>query len=138
MFGSGGARLPRSASYVAYFGLAFFATRWWKLADRRRPRRLRLGPVLAAAFWGYILLVMLPSLRFQDKALGAAFIALVGAAIIVQWVSPWEGPAAPRPRQLRLRGAHHAGHAHLQAGFLGDLTAQGGFDRFSRLAFAAG
>src|SRR5262249_41687508 len=45
------AELPQAASYLAFFGLAFFATRWWKVIERQRPQRFRAGPVLAVAFW---------------------------------------------------------------------------------------
>src|SRR5205085_4491933 len=43
-----GPDLPVAACYLSYFGLAFFALRWWKMADRRRSHRFSLFAVLAA------------------------------------------------------------------------------------------
>jgi hypothetical protein len=109
-------RLSRPASYLAFFALAFFATRWWRLTDRNRPRRVRLGPVFGAVFWGFVLTALLPALRMQSnhgaatwQSPGAGFVALVSAAIIIQWVSPW-APRSPVPcRRLRLRLGGEAG-----------------------------
>src|SRR5256885_13301561 len=50
--------LPNLAGHLSYFALAFFALRWWKLADRRRSHRLSLAPILAAGFWGLALLLV--------------------------------------------------------------------------------
>jgi hypothetical protein len=95
-----GPDLPVAACYLAYFGLAFFALRWWKMAERRRPQRFSLYSVLAAGFWGYVLLWLWPR-----SSPPAGLVALVMAAVIVQLVSPWEEPPAPRSRKLRLRYA---------------------------------
>src|SRR5207245_10123863 len=73
-------QVPLAVSYLGYFGLAFFATRWWKLAVRTRPRRFSFAAVLGAGFWGFVLLALLPGLAFPDPA----FVALVSAAVIVQ------------------------------------------------------
>ena len=54
-----GPDLPVAACYLSYFGLAFFALRWWRMADRRRPQRFSLFAVLAAGFWGSLLLLLL-------------------------------------------------------------------------------
>jgi hypothetical protein len=53
----GGARtgISQLGAAVSYFGLALFALRWWKMAERRRSQRFSLGPVLAAGFWGLFL-----------------------------------------------------------------------------------
>ena len=72
--------------------------RW--LADRRRPQWFSFFPVLAAGFWGLMLLFVWP---WPERPHGAA--ALVMAALIVQCVSPWEQPPPPAPRRLRLRYA---------------------------------
>jgi hypothetical protein len=91
---------PVAAGYLSYFGLAFFALRWWKLADRRRPQRFSLYAVLAAAFWGLVLFMLLPRSQWP---LGV--VTLVLASVIIQLVSPWE-PAPPSgARKLRLRYA---------------------------------
>src|SRR5262249_5247504 len=37
--------VPLAVSYLGYFGLAFFATRWWKLTVRTRTRRFSLPAV---------------------------------------------------------------------------------------------
>jgi eukaryotic-like serine/threonine-protein kinase len=97
--GAAATRFPLAASYLAYFGLAFFATRWWKIAERQRERRFNFAAILAAAFWGYVLVWLLPGLRFPDPA----FVALVSAAVIVQLVSPWQAPTAGPGRRVRLR-----------------------------------
>src|SRR5262249_19090821 len=92
--------IPVAACYLSYFGVAFFALRWWKMADRRRPHRFSLFSVLAAGFWAYLLLCLWP---WPEEPLGV--VALVLSAVIVQLVSPWEQPPPPRARRLRLRYA---------------------------------
>jgi eukaryotic-like serine/threonine-protein kinase len=90
------------AGYLCYFALALGAIRWWKMADRRRPQRFSCFPVLAAGFWALVLLFVLPK---PEMPYAAGAIALVTAAVIVQWVSPWEQPLPPMGRRLRLRNA---------------------------------
>jgi hypothetical protein len=92
----GDAAFPSLASYVSYFALAFFALRWWRMADPRRSQRFSFLPLLAAGFWA-----LLPLIVFPDSSLGA--VALVMTAAIVQLVSPWEPPTPPSCRRLRLR-----------------------------------
>src|SRR5262249_5730827 len=48
-----------AACYLAYFGLAFFLIRWWKMADRRRKHRFSLSPVFGAAVGGWLLMLFL-------------------------------------------------------------------------------
>jgi hypothetical protein len=86
------------AGHLSYFALAFFALRWWKLADRRRAHRFSFAPVMAAGFWGLVLLPVLP-----DPWHGTW--VLTTAAAIVQLVSPWEQPLPPVARRMRLRYA---------------------------------
>jgi hypothetical protein len=90
--------MPVAASYLSYFGLAFFALRWWKLAERRRAQRFSLWAVLAAGFWALVLFFLWPS---DNAALGV--MTLVLASVIVQLVSPWEPAPPPGARKLRLR-----------------------------------
>jgi len=90
------------AGYLCYFALALGAIRWWKMADRRRPQRFSCFPVLAAGFWALVLLFVLPK---PEMPYAAGAIALVTAAVIVQWVSPWEPPPAPTGRRMRLKYA---------------------------------
>jgi hypothetical protein len=89
--------VPVAACYLSYFGLAFFVLRWWKLTERRRPKRFSLFAVLAAAFWGLVLFVLWPG---SQATVGV--VTLVMAAVIVQLVSPWEPAPPPPPRKLRL------------------------------------
>jgi hypothetical protein len=88
------------AGYLSYFALAFFALRWWKLADRRRPHRFSFAPIVAAGFWGLALLFIWQ----QDEAWRGTLILTTSAAI-VQLVSPWEQPPPPITRRMRLRCA---------------------------------
>jgi hypothetical protein len=88
----------RPAGQLSYFALAFFALRWWKLADRRRTHRFSFAPILAAAFWGFILLPVFP---FPWHG----WWVLTTAAAIVQLVSPWDQPPPPIARRMRLRYA---------------------------------
>ena len=87
------------ASYISYFSVAFFALRWWRMTDRRRPQRFSFAPVLAAGFWGLVLLLLAgPQLWY-----GAGVLTLASA--VVQLVSPWEPPPPPPPKKMRLRYA---------------------------------
>jgi hypothetical protein len=93
--------LPNAAGYLCYFALAFFALRWWKLADRRRAHRFSFAPLLAAAFWGLALILV-----WHDKeTLWRGTLVLTTAAGIIQLVSPWEQPPPPLARRMRLRYA---------------------------------
>jgi hypothetical protein len=93
----GGTGLADGAGYVCYFALAFFALRWWRMADPRRASRFSFLPILAAGFWGLVPLIVWP----QPWPYGA--VALVMTAGIVQVVSPWEPPQPAASRRLRLR-----------------------------------
>jgi hypothetical protein len=90
--------LAVAAQYLSYFGLGLAAVRWWRLTERTRSDRFSCFPVLAVGIWALLLMMFWPK---GQPAHGA--IALVTAAVIVQWVSPWE-PAAPKNgKRLRLR-----------------------------------
>ena len=86
------------AGDLAYFALAFFVLRWWKLAERRRAHRFSFAPVLAAGFWGLVLLLV-----WQEPWRGT--LVLTTSAAIIQLVSPWEQPPPPLARRVRLRCA---------------------------------
>jgi hypothetical protein len=88
-----------AASYLSFFGLAFFALRWWRMADRRRHHRFSLYAVVAAGFWAYLLVWLFSP--WSNEPLGV--LVLVMAAVIVQLVSPWQPPAPQPCRRLRLR-----------------------------------
>jgi hypothetical protein len=91
--------------YLFYFGLATAACRWWVATDRKRKKRVRLVPILAAAFWGLVLVFLWPWGRSTPMSVG--FVPLLITAIAVQAASPWSGPIpvaiAVRPK---LRAAH--------------------------------
>jgi len=93
--------MTANAGFLAYFGLGLGAMRWWKMTDRRRKHWFSLFPLLAAGFWGGVLLFMLP--HADQRSIG--FASLVMASAIVQCVSPWDAPPPPTPRRLRLRYA---------------------------------
>lgn len=90
--------ITNMAGYISYFALAFFALRWWKLADRRRQHRFSFAPILAAGFWGLALLTV-----WQEPWKGT--LVLTTTAAIVQLVSPWEQPPPAATRRVRLRYA---------------------------------
>jgi hypothetical protein len=92
--------MPVAACYLSYFGLALFALRWWKLADRRRTPRFSLWAVVAAGFWALVLFFLWPGAREAQGVM-----TLVMAAVIIQLVSPWEPAPQPGARKLRLRYA---------------------------------
>jgi hypothetical protein len=97
--------IPVAAAYMSYFGLMFFALKWWKLAERRRPQRFSLGPVLGAGFWAFVLSYMLlPLWPWMGQARGTVhLLPLLFASAIIQLVSPWQ-PQPPAPaKRMRLR-----------------------------------
>ncbi len=91
------ANLSIAAGRLCYFGLVFFALRWWKLTDRQRSQRFSVGPILAAGFWALILLPL-----WQEIL---PWVVVMLAAGIVQLASPWEQPRPHSARRVRLRYA---------------------------------
>jgi hypothetical protein len=89
------------ASYFSFYGLAFFAMRWWRMTARRRAHRFSFAPILGAGFWGLVLMLLIQPLASASPGL----LILVMTAAIVQLVSPWEQPPAPSTKRLRLRYA---------------------------------
>jgi hypothetical protein len=90
------------ASYVSYYALAFFALRWWRMTDRRRPQRFSFAPLLASGFWGWVLVLLV---RPYNQPLWGGVVVLVLTSAILQLVSPWEQPPPPASKRLRLRYA---------------------------------
>jgi hypothetical protein len=90
--------IPIAAGYLSYFGLAFFALRWWKLADPRRSQRFSFAPILATGFWALVLLLVWPWPQVPQGA-----VPLVVASAIIQLVSPWDQPPPPTAKRVRLR-----------------------------------
>ncbi len=93
--------LPLAACYLSYFGLMFITLRWWKIAEESRPRRLNVQPIVATAFWAYLLLFLLPAAPQRLEG----FFSLVLTSFIVQIVSPWAPRSQPRGKRLRLLNA---------------------------------
>ena len=89
-----------AAKFVSYFAVGLTVLRWWRMADRNRASRFSCFPVIAAGFWAMVLYPFLWPGNTPDGA-----IALVTAAVIIQWVSPWEQPPPKAARRLRLRYA---------------------------------
>jgi hypothetical protein len=89
------------AAYFSFYGLAFFAMRWWRMTARRRAHRFSFAPILGAGFWGLVLMLLIRPLSSSSPGL----LVLVMTAAIVQLVSPWEQPPAPTAKRLRLRYA---------------------------------
>ncbi len=89
----------KEAGYFSYYALAFFALRWWRMAGRRRTHRFSFAPILAAAFWGVLVFVLI---RPPHKP-GVLILCL--AAAVVQLVSPWQEPPPPAAKRVRLRYA---------------------------------
>jgi hypothetical protein len=79
--------------YLFYFGLAVGACRWWKATDWKRKERVRFIPLIAAGFWGAVLLFLWPG-ESAPAMLGVS--VMVIAAVAAQVASPWAGP--PRAR----------------------------------------
>ncbi|HEV3261837.1 MAG TPA: serine/threonine-protein kinase [Gemmataceae bacterium] len=103
LFQDGGG-IAMVAGYLSYFGLAFFALRWWKMADRYRSQRFSFAPILAAGFWSMVLLLFLmPWDGWRVAQATHAAVALVLTSAIVQLVSPWEPPVRAAARPVRLR-----------------------------------
>jgi serine/threonine protein kinase len=97
--------MPVLACYLGYFGLMFLVLRWWKSAEPTRSRRFSLQPLIATAFWGYLLLFLLPAAPQRHTA----FIALALASVVVQTVSPWRERVAILKKRCRLPVAARAG-----------------------------
>jgi hypothetical protein len=106
--GSDQATVALGAGYVSYFGLLFGLMRWWRLTDRRRKAWFSVFPVLAAGFWGLLLMFVWPGFAHLPPFGNGGpppygLVAAVTAAAVVQWVSPWQAPAPALPKRLRLR-----------------------------------
>jgi serine/threonine protein kinase len=89
------------ACYLSYFGLMFLLLRWWKQTETSRSKRFSLKPVLAAAFWGYVLLFLLPSAHHRE----IGFVSVVLTSVVCQLASPWRECVVVRKKKLRLQMA---------------------------------
>ena len=80
--------------YLFYFGLAVAACRWWMATDRKRKERVRVLPIVAAAFWGRVFLFLWP---WESAPVIVGIAPLVIAAVARpghQPVDARSGPAA--------------------------------------------
>jgi hypothetical protein len=93
--------IVNEAKYFTYYGVVFFALRWWRMAGRRRTHRFSFAPILAAVFCG--LLVFLGVRPHETPGLQVLVLAVTAA--VVQLVSPWEPPPPPTAKRMRLRYA---------------------------------
>ena len=89
----------RKPGTLTYYAVAFFALRWWRSADRYRRSRFALWPVMAAGFWGLVLLPLVHAHPWRGA------LVLVLAAVIVQLASPWEELPPAVGKKMRLRVA---------------------------------
>jgi eukaryotic-like serine/threonine-protein kinase len=85
--------LGTGVRYLFYFGLAVGACRWWIASDRKRKERVRVWPIIGAAFWAGVFLFLWP---FESTPVMVGIAPLVIAAVAVQAASPWT-PAPPPP-----------------------------------------
>jgi hypothetical protein len=92
--------LGTAARYLFYFGLAVGACRWWIAADRRRKERVRLWPIVAAAFWSGVFLFLWP---WESTPVIVGIAPLVITAVALQAASPWTAPPPPLPVAVRTR-----------------------------------
>jgi hypothetical protein len=87
--------------YLLYFGGVLTAGRWWLLAAKDRKDRFGLFPLMAASFWGGLLVFLWPWIAGSPVAGG--IVPLVIAAAAVQLSSPWVEPPPPLPSPKKLR-----------------------------------
>ena len=93
------ASMPILACYLSYFGLMFLVLRWWKVTELNRSKRFSIKPVIAVAFWAYLLLFLLPSLH--EREIG--FLSMVMASVVCQVTCPWKEKVPVRSKKkLRL------------------------------------
>jgi hypothetical protein len=91
--------MPILACYLSYFGLMFLILRWWKITETNRSKRFSFKPLFAAAFWGYLLLFLLPSAHHRE----IGFVSVMMAAVVCQAACPWKEKLAFRAKKkLRL------------------------------------
>ncbi|HSQ57193.1 MAG TPA: protein kinase [Gemmata sp.] len=81
--------------YLFYFGLAVAACRWWVATDRSRRERVRVTPIIGAAFWGTVFVFLWP---WESAGVILGLAPLMIAAVAVQGVSPWSPPNDRRSR----------------------------------------
>ena len=92
--------------YACYFGIIFFALRWWTLAERQRSRRFSLLSTLWTGCVGFALATVWHKWeRFSGQGQYAGMqypILLALTAAIVQVASPWNAPPPKVPRKHKM------------------------------------
>ncbi|HUR54396.1 MAG TPA: serine/threonine-protein kinase [Gemmataceae bacterium] len=77
--------LSTGARYLFYFGMAAGACAWWRMSDPNRRQRVRVWPVVGAAFWASVFLFLWP---WEAAPALLGIFPLVVAAVAVQVASP--------------------------------------------------
>jgi hypothetical protein len=95
--------IAAGAGYVSYFALSLGLVRWWRMTDRKRRHWFAVFPIFAVGFWAFVLMELL--LHYDTVGVSAQAVALVTAAAVVQFVSPYDPPPVALPRRLRYRAA---------------------------------
>ncbi|MDB5350922.1 MAG: serine/threonine protein kinase [Planctomycetota bacterium] len=91
--------LAGAAEYASYFGLVLAAAPWWSYTVRDRKRRFRILPVVWVGLVGGLLGLMFPATA------PAGVISVVLAAVVTQFVSPWNKESAEYARAARRQAA---------------------------------
>lgn len=94
--------MPILACYLSYFGLMFMVLRWWKVTEVHRPSRISIWSLICVAFWGYLLLFLLPGQHQRE----IGFLTVFLTAVVCQIACPWKEKGALKPKKkLRLATA---------------------------------
>ncbi len=89
--------MPVLGCFLGYFSLLFFLYPWTNVTDRYRPHRFSIFPLLTLAFWAFMLTFLLPSAEHRHLAM----VAVLGAGILSQLVSPWQERVKVAGKKLR-------------------------------------
>ncbi|MBI1832340.1 MAG: serine/threonine protein kinase [Planctomycetes bacterium] len=94
--------MPILACYLSYFGLVFLVLRWWKITEVDRPARFSIKSLIAVAFWGYVLLFLLPGPHHRE----IGFLSVLFTSVVCQVACPWkEKTPLKAKKKLRLATA---------------------------------
>ncbi len=87
--------------FTCFFAAAFLANGWWKVADRDRPGRIRVWPLMTSAVVAYVLTPLWP---FREPVQ----LVIPAIALVTQVVSPWSRQAAAYASYTRANKARVA------------------------------
>jgi hypothetical protein len=82
---------------LGYFGLMFLLLRWWKIVEPEREATFSIWPLIAAGFWGFVLLFLLPTPESRETAI----MSLLMIATAAQLAAPRRAPAPEPSKRLR-------------------------------------